>query len=76
MSCDRLLNYSVCLYLGTRFAMFYELMNQIFLKKWKNRKNICCSDGEEEWVDQVTILHMPRQQSCRDMCKFMTSFDH
>ena len=27
-------------------------------------------------VDQVIILHMSRQLSCRDMCKFMTYMDH
>ena len=28
------------------------------------------------WSKQATILHMPRQLSCRDMCKIVTSLDH
>ena len=47
----------------------YELLIKIFytsalllIKKW--------------WSVQVSILHMSRQLSCRDMCKFVTSLDH
>ena len=28
------------------------------------------------YSNQVTNLHMPRQLSCRGMCKFMTQYDH
>ena len=28
------------------------------------------------WSDEVTILHMPRQQSCHGMCKIVTTSDH
>ena len=29
-----------------------------------------------QWSNQLTILHMSRQLSCRDMCKIVTWFDH
>ena len=34
-------------------------------------------EGELKWLlDHVTILHMSRQLSCRDMCKIMTCLKH
>ena len=47
----------------------YELITQI---SWR----IILLLFEKWWSDQITILHMSRQLSCRDMCKFVTWSDY
>ena len=48
---------------------FCEVLIQILLKNMRFL--------QENWMFyQVTILHMPRQLSCRGMCKIMTWYDN
>ena len=39
------------------------------------KKNVCYSHWKW-WCNQVTILHMSQQLSCRDMCKIVTLLYH
>ena len=42
----------------------------------KSRKKHKLFWNEKQWSNQVTILHMPRQLSCRGMCKMVTWLDY
>ena len=51
------------------FTEIYELINKILRQCF-----LLCSLSL--WCNQVTILHMSRQLSCRDMCKIVNRSDH
>ena len=42
----------------------------------KSHENTFCSNFDYEWwSNQITFFHMPRQLSCRGMCKIVTWLD-
>ena len=54
---------------GLLNPVFYELIIQI----WSRYVLLF---HENSWSDQVMILHMPRQLSCRGLCRIMTWLSH
>ena len=67
-TCRRMWHYPVT-WPGTHFTKMLWAHNSNLVKE-----NMSCSNVHKLRSDQVIILHIPRQLSCRVMCKIVTRF--
>ena len=60
--------------LNRRQAIIWTNDGQVY---WRIYASLCLNElNEKYWLDQIIILHMPRQLSCRGMYKIMTWLCH